>query len=276
MLPVAAAAQRQFDQRGRESTKVLVDLYRQYREALETTLHEAQPVGYNWGALPNSLDVAWLAYREMFNEFSREFANSLNDLNNYSLRLKAWNTVIAPMADKQKLDATHEFIDPIATIGLNLPYVIRSRFIFAAAHLSHQANRSREGASWRDEFPLDKEVYFDAADKFGATWRTYTTFKQCVEKFGNKEYQTATHDFRNAYNHRFSARFVIGITKIVTREADPQAKSVQYSYGGMPALNLEFVTGLMDKQYQLGSEAFLAFQALVREHEASIATDIKI
>jgi hypothetical protein len=42
----------------------------------------------------------------------------------------------------------------------------------------------------------------------------------------------------------------------------------------MPALSLEFVTGLMDKQYQLGSEAFLAFQALVREHEASIAKDI--
>jgi hypothetical protein len=178
------------------------------------------------------------------------------------------------MTDHEKLDATHEFIDPIATIGLNLPYVIRSRFIFAAAHLSHQANRSREGASWRDEFPLDNEVYFDAADKFFASWRTYTAFKRCVETFGNKEYQTATRDFRNAYNHRFSPRFVIGITRIVTREADLHAKSVSYSYGGVPALNLDFVARLMDEQYRLGLDAFHSFQALVREHEASITKDI--
>lgn len=252
---------------------MLVDLYRQYREALDTIVHEAQPVEYNWGELPNPLNAVWLAYSEMFNEFSREIANSLNELNDYSLRLKAWNTVITPMNDAEKLDATHEFIDPIATIGLNLPYVIRSRFIFAAAHLSHQANRSREGALWRDEFPLDKEVYFDVADKFGALWQRYKAFKQCIEQFGNKEYQAATRDFRNAYNHRFSPRFVVGITNIVTREADTEAKSIHYSYGGMPALSLDFVAGLMDEQYQLGSKAFRAFQALVREHEASIAKD---
>jgi hypothetical protein len=252
---------------------VLVDLYHRYREALDTVVHEAQPVGYSWGALPTPLDMVWLAYSEMFSEFSRVIANSLNELNDYSLRLKAWNIVIAPLTDEEKLDATHEFIDPIATIGLNLPYVIRSRFMFAAAHLSHQANRAREGASWKDQFPLDNDLYFEAADKFGAPWRKYNSFKRRIEKFGNKNYQTATRDFRNAYNHRFSPRFVIGITKIVTREADPQANSVQYSYGGTPALSLDFIAGLMDEQYRLGCDVFLAFQALVREHEASIARD---
>lgn len=250
---------------------MLVELYRQYREALDATVHGAQPVAYNWGNLPNPLNGVWLPYSEMFNEFSREIANSLNTLNGYSLRLRVWNTVIVPMDDKEKLDAVHEFIDPIATIGLNLPYVIRSRFIFAAAHLSHQASRSREGASWRDDFPLDREVYFKAADKFGALWETYSTFKRCVEKFGNKQYQSVTRDFRNAYNHRFSSRFVIGITQIVTREVDAEAKSIRYTFGGMPALGLDFVAGLLDEQYQLGTEASSAFQALVREHEASIS-----
>lgn len=143
---------------------MLVDPYRRYREALDATIHEAQPVGYNWGDLPNPLKPGWFAYSEMFSEFSREIANSLNVLNNYSLRLKAWNTMIGSMTDQEKLDTTHEFIDPIATVALGLPYVIRSRFIFAAAHLSHQANRSREGACWRDEFPLDKEAIGRAAN----------------------------------------------------------------------------------------------------------------
>jgi hypothetical protein len=30
---------------------VLVDLYRRYREALDATVHEVRPVGYNWGDL---------------------------------------------------------------------------------------------------------------------------------------------------------------------------------------------------------------------------------
>lgn len=247
----------------------LVELYHQYRKALDAALHEARPVEYNWGRLPNPLNGVWLPYSQMFDEFSQEIANSLNTLNDYSLRLKAWNTVIAPMDDEEKLDAVHEFIDPIATIGLNLPYVIRSRFMFAAAHLSHQANRSLEGASWRDEFPLDKEVQFAEADKFGASWRTYPAFKRRIEMFGNKKYQMATRDFRNAYNHRFSPPFVVGITQFVTREVE--AKSVHYSFGGTPAFGLDFLAGVLDEQYQLGTHAFLAFQALVREHEASIA-----
>ncbi len=88
-----------------------------------------------------------------------------------------------------------------------------------------------------------------------------------------QEISSGNTDFRNAYNHRFSPRFVIGITRIVTREADTEAKSIHYSFGGMPALSLNFVAGLMDEQYQLGLKAFRAFQALVREHEASIAKD---
>lgn len=250
---------------------MLVELYRQYREALDATVYGARPIAYDWGELPNPLNGVWLPYSEMFNEFSREIANSLNEMNDYSFRLRTWNTVIAPMNDQEKLDAVHEFIDPIATIGLNLPYVIRSRFILAVAHLSHQANRSRDGASWLDDFPLDNMVYFAAADQFGAPWAAYPAFKRCIEKFGNKQYQTATRDFRNAYNHRFSPRFVIGITQIVTREVDAEAKSIHYTFGGMPALGLDFVAGLLDEQYQRGREAFSAFRALVREHEASIA-----
>lgn len=108
---------------------MLVELYRQYREALDATVYGARPIAYDWGELPNPLNGVWLPYSEMFNEFSREIANSLNEMNDYSFRLRTWNTVIAPMNDQEKLDAVHEFVDPIATIGLNLPYVIRSRFI---------------------------------------------------------------------------------------------------------------------------------------------------
>jgi hypothetical protein len=152
-----------------------IEPYRQYLAAFETTASEGTVMPYEWDRLPKSLSVGWIPYRYMFDEFSREIANSLNQLTNYARRLKTWSVVISSMADQEKLDAAHEFINPVAIVGLTLPYVIRSRFIFAVAHLCHQANRSRDGVKWRDDFPLDDEIYFDVADKYGAGWHRGTS-----------------------------------------------------------------------------------------------------
>ena len=212
-----------------------------------------------------------MPYRDMFDEFSREIANSLNKLTDYTNRLKAWGLVIASMTDQEKMDAAHEFIDPLATIGLNLPYVIRSRFIFAVAHLCHQANRSRDGFPWRDDLPLDHEIYFEAADKYGTGWPEYKPLKRCIEAIGNKSYQSATHDFRHAYNHRFSPRVVIGVTRMVTRQVNPETKTVSYAFGGTPALTLDIVVELLAQQCENSYASFEAFQRLTREQELSIA-----
>jgi hypothetical protein len=125
-----------------------LELYRRYLATVEATTFDGQLVAYGWGNLPGPLNVMWMPYREMFDEFSREIANSLNDLTNYTHRLKAWNLVVSSMTDREKMTAAHEFIDPVATIALVLPYVIRSRFMFATAHLCHHANRSRESLKY--------------------------------------------------------------------------------------------------------------------------------
>jgi hypothetical protein len=247
------------------------NLYRRYLALLEKTSFDTEFVGYEWGQLPHTLNIMWMPYRMMFNEFSQEIANSLNDLTNYTRRLKAWNGVISSMTDQEKLDAAHDFIDPVATVSLNLPYVIRSRFIFAAAHLCHQANRAKVERSWQNDLPLDHEIFMDAADKHGAGWRRYGPFKSRIERIGDKKYQTKTHDFRNTYNHRFSPHVVIGITQAVTRKVDQQTKQVSYALTALPALTLDLVVGLLVEQCNYSRKAFEAFQKLVREHERSIS-----
>jgi hypothetical protein len=252
-------------------TTMSIELYRQYLAASETTASEGKVMPYEWGRLPKSLSISWMAYRQMFDEFSREIANSINQLTDYAHRLKNWSAVISSMADQEKVDAAREFIDPLAIVGLTLPYVIRSRFIFAVAHLCHQANRSRDGIKWRDDFPLDDEIYFDAADKYGTGWPGYKPFKRCIERLGDKSYQTKTCDFRHAYNHRFSPHVVIGITSIVKRKVDTQTKNVTYAFGAIPALTVKVVAELLRDQCKHGYAAFGAFQKLIGEHEVSIA-----
>jgi hypothetical protein len=248
-----------------------LELYRRYLAAHETAAFDGRLMPYEWGDLPKSLNIRWMAYRDMFDEFSREIANSLNDLTNYTHRLKVWSVVVSSMLEQEKMDAVHEFIDPLATLGLTHPYVIRSRFIFATAHLCHQANQSRDGMSWDDDLRLDREIVFKDADKYGANWPRYNRLKKRIEKINDKRYQAATHDFRNAYNHRFSPRVVLGLTQIVTRQVDARTKKVSYSFGGLPPLMLDVVAELLTDQCKRGYAAFEAFQALVREHEASIA-----
>lgn len=256
----------------RKTTTASIKLYRQY---LATSKATKRPKGkvmpYDWGDLPNPLGIGWMAYGYMFDEFSREIANSINQLTDYANRLKTWSAVISSMTDQEKVNAAREFIDPLAVVGLTFPYVIRSRFIFAAAHLCHQANRSRDGRKWRDDFPLDREIYFPAADKYGAGWPAYKSLRRCLERISDKGYQTATCDFRHAYNHRFSPHVVIGMTSIVKRKVDTPTKAVTYALGAIPPLTVRRVAKLLRDQCNHSYAAFRAFQKLIREHEASIA-----
>lgn len=249
-----------------------IELYQQYQDARKITEFDGRNMEYEWGSLPQKLSFTWLLYSQMFDEFSSEIANTINQLTEYRHRLKTWNMVITGMDEKQKMNATHEFIEPLAIIALNLPYVIRSRFIFATAHLCHQANRSLELLSWKDDLPLDSEIYFKDADKYGANWKPHKKLKLALEKIAAKGYTVGTRDFRHSYNHRFCPRIVIGMTEIVTRHIDKASGKTSYVIGGKPALALDVIIDLLTEQCISCYTAFDAFQKLVREHEASISS----
>lgn len=246
-------------------------MYREFLEILAVTPQTGQIMPYEWGNLPDPLGALWMPYSQMLDEFSRELANIVNDFTRYVHQLHAWAVVVTPMSEKQQLEATHDFIDVLATTAVNLPYIVRSRFIFATAHLCHQANMSHDVEAWKDDLPLDSQIYMADADRSGAGWRKYKRLKLCIEAIGGQSYREATNDFRNAYNHRFSPRFVVGMTNLVTRRVNKTSGQVTYGFGGLPALNLSAVASLLVQERDRCYEAFQAFQDLVREHEAAIA-----
>lgn len=91
----------------------------------------------------------------------------MNTLTRYTRQLTAWRDLLEFEDTQTQFVAAVDFIDSIATVAINLPYVIRSRFIFAVAHLCHQANHAKQGSDWEDDFPLGNEIWFDSADKHG-------------------------------------------------------------------------------------------------------------
>src|SRR5712671_3150374 len=154
-----------------------VALYRRYLAALRATPSEGCFMPYDWTRLPNPLDALWLPYAKMLGEFAPELANTINDLTRGVQQLRAWAAVVPSLSDKQKQDACIEFIDALATITVNLPYVIRSRFICATAHLAHQANIVHDRPGWVDDLRLDQQIDMKDANARWQRWKTYPTLK---------------------------------------------------------------------------------------------------
>jgi hypothetical protein len=248
-----------------------VTLYRRYRAALRLVPPDGRIMPYEWTRLPTPRSLTWLLYGEMLDEFARELANTINDFTLNVDRLRAWAEVLPTLSDKQKADACHEFIDALATLTVNLPYVVKSRFIFATAHLSHQANMVHDRAAWLDDLPPDHRINIADANARGQRWTTYPTLKQSLEGLFGKAFRDATREFRHTYNHRFSPRFVIGLTQMVRRRVDPATGRISYALGGLKPLPLEVIAEFSARERNQAYGAFEAFQALIHEQSDAIA-----
>ena len=256
------------DEFARARSEKLCVLYSRYRAALDQAPTDGQWMPYRWWTLPDKLNVGWMAYSQMLNEYASELANIINDLTHHVHRLKAWDKIVVTLDNDEKLDASHEFVDMLGTVAMGLPYAIKSRFAFAAGHLCHQANLAPDGERWKDDFPT-KNLYLNDIEPYCAKWRRYRRFKLKVEPIGGRNFKEASDDFRNVYNHGFSSRFLIGMTATVKRIA--KGGSVSYAFGGNEPLGVGEIADLLEIERNHCYQAFDAFQRLVEEQITAIA-----
>jgi hypothetical protein len=246
-----------------------LEIFKKYDLAASRITRDLEYAPYDWDNLPSTMSAQWMAYSQMFKEFSREISNVINEFANLIYKLDSWNLGFQELSKDDKFEAVHEFVDTIGTVAINLPYIIRSRFIFAVAHLCHQANQAFDKSDWVDDFPLDNEVYFETADVYGSRWKSYNKLKKLLEAIANKRFREATHHFRDKYNHRFSPSIEFGLTEFVTRIVDESSR-VTYRFGYLRPLTLEQVVPILKAQYHACFSAFGQFQKLIQEHVETI------
>ena len=246
------------------------------QKALQKYVVERECIGsifplapYNWYELKETLPIKWMAYRQFLQEHARELANTINEFGQHIVSLLAWEKVLKGLTEEERHHIVIEFVSPLATLVLNMPYVIRSRFFYSVAHLSCQANQSKQ-KPWVDDLPINKDIYSDASDKYGKPWgKKYTKLKKALEKIANKCYEEATHNFRNKYNHRYSPRIELGLTELVTRTVDGNGR-VSYRLGQTDPLMLKDIIPLLKTRHSLCLSAFEKYQALINEQVTEI------
>ena len=255
----------------RDQLKALANHYNAYLNVLDSVETAGPFADYDWGNLPDRSSGIWLVYGQMFDEFAREISNTINQLVSLEQRLGAWEIVMADLDRDAFNNILFEFVDPLATLALNLPAVIRDRVIFASAHLMHQANQGLGTASWKDDLPTDRNIKRGDLAKHGSAWSATDGLLSALDQLAAAaDYEIATGNFRNKYHHRFPARVGIGMTGLVTRKHDPKSKRTSYEIGGADPLSLATIRQFLGAQIGRAHDVNAAFKALIREFEAAI------
>lgn len=247
----------------------LLEAYRQFLDSRATLLMQANPdkiAEYHWYEFPNNLPL-WMTYMFMLEEHSIGISNAINDFMRYIDNLEAWQNVIKDKKDKAKMEIIVEFIAPIATLAINMPNVIHSRFVYSIVHLSHQCNLTK-GKRWTIDYPIENEISFKTAKKYCSQWEGYDNLKIALEKIADKDYRIDTNDFRNKYNHRYTLGIELGMTEFIKKIS--QEGILRYSLGFTQPLKIEQLIPTLTKQHEYCLNALKEYQKLVNEQISAI------
>jgi hypothetical protein len=246
--------------------------YTSFREERNKLGDFAPHAPYHWWNLPDTLPIGWFAYAQFLEEHAQELSNSINELRRLLASLMAWEKLLPRLEEKVLLKTIIEHVSPTSTLALLMPSVIRARFIYSIAHLSHQANMLMID-DWTDDLPIDTEIHFNQADQYGRQWSSYSPLKAALERIANREYSASTYDFRNSFSHRYSPRIEIGLTGLVSRNISKKGK-VSYGFGETQPLKLSDIVPLLLQQHSNCITAYMHYQQLVNEQTSAIAEHI--
>ena len=245
-------------------TKDFINAYTKYREELEKVSIPNPYLPYDKYVIKNEgKGTQWPIFYFMAEDFVRELLNSINQFNTYVGRLIAWNRVLKPYTQHQKLYLLLEFVEPIAKSCLNYPYQIKNRFTFIATHLLHQSNSIKQ-SDWKDDLLRGERIYEDHLKKVSAGWPAFDPFEKALAALNDDNFRKISEDYRHKEHHRVPPGIEIGITSIISRH--PQGNgSIRYGLGGQQPLSLDKIIPPLQDQHNKAVEIFYKYWELVEE-----------
>ena len=255
----------------------MIDHYRNFYEARKYLEFFREPIPYNWLSLPESYDTSsdikmkrflWSNFAE---QFSSDLANAINSLLVQSRNLTAWHLVMNNLDRTELLKVYQEFVQSDVALALSMPYTIKSRFYFASAHLSHQANMISFGDGWKeDRLPKDSDINQQTAIEVSRNWKSWNKLIKALEKCESQNFRRVTQDFRRRFTHRHDLLLGVPTARALEREITSEGRKASYTFGGTQSVSLKETSSLIESEFLAFSKSFKAFQELVYEQKAAI------
>lgn len=171
----------------------------------------------------------------------------------------------------------YEFSDAEFRYALNLPSILKDKFVFAVAHLSHQANRTSVG--WKDDLKRDHRIDENEMERVANGWPCFQLFYESLQTLAPVEFKRL---YRNREHHQIPPNLGWGHSQTMFRieqgasrlqeqedgafkEVFDKGKVIAYVFGGLNALTIQQTLPLLRSQYDIAVIVFDKYWNLVIE-----------
>lgn len=216
---------------------------------------------------------------------------AINHLNAWRVRLHewaAWLRILESHEEQTALELQFHFLDHLMFFCMFQPSGFRDAQAHVATQAVHQGNLST-GKTERDVLvqdgrkgPLKRKEAEAQLKSLCEPWTHARAFIESLSALDTADYRRLTLNYRNRASHAIPPRFGWGEVGFVTRSIEPwtefveqsdgtvqivetEHKSVRYSLGGTPPLELEETYNANRREHDLASCALEAYCALLDE-----------
>jgi len=194
--------------------------------------------------------------------------NEVNSFGQGLQKLAAWACVLKTADTEVKHELLVEFVMPLATHALNLPFALKNRFAFAAMRLSDEANRISKNETCKLKKTSDDSKAPNTWNEFwnyGAPWSSCASVRGAVEEiFPDLKSRLRPIDtHRDRYVHRIPQYLGLGVLETASVEWDHNKWTVKRTE--LPALDLDEIVAVLTPYHQASLQAHAALCALANE-----------
>jgi hypothetical protein len=245
-----------------------------WQEALNNPPDGPALLSYEMQLNDNNRNWIWKRFES---DFTRALTNDINRLAVCIHKLFLWNQVFEKFPSEHHFALEYEFSDAEFRYALNLPSILKDKFVFTITHLSHQANRT--SVDWKDDLKLDHQIDEKEMKRVANRWPSFQPFYDSLQTLAPEHFKSM---YRNREHHQIPPNLGWGHSQTVFRikqdahrfekqddgafqEVFDQGKVIGYVFGALNPLTIQHTLPLLRSQHDLSVIVFDKYWNLVLE-----------
>lgn len=239
----------------------MVELYTQFRE-VRRSLSEL-PLANYWDSDAGGRGLR-LPHTEAAIDRRRELANAINGYWRELRSAQAWHEVYLPLDAEERVEVLLDHLWSHAAACVDLPYILRGRFIEAVCVLSATVGSSlgRQHSETPEHFSMKE------AKRLADSWTSWRALASELSNLGGKEFTAAVGNLRNDRHHGAPDGIELGM-RLHAKVSQSEGRNRVSIFIRQPVA-LAAILAAAEAEYHRSLRCLSAFDALVAEQDSAV------